>query len=491
MNKYFSILCLAASIVLAACSTSNIEEPPSPEPPIDKPTDQEPAADLVVPPAGIEPTTYYFHAYSFMTSDNPRYEIRVVRQGEDIYFQGMFSLMPEAWVKGTIENNIVLIPSGQHLGTLPEGSTPYEIEDHEIYFSCSNDMRNKLPYFELEYDPLSDTFEGYYQYVLFTSGEDFDTIELLQNISFFSGRKESIVPPAGLTLSNYELQGIDGATGKTVKYYAHIGIDEDLVYVQGFSAAFPDVWTVGVLRPDGIISFRRNQYMGDTDVEVHGGEDGSQITVRNFDIWFTGIDYQNRVFSPALFTYDPATRNIRALESTWVVFNGDPASYHDLQTLREVTLTYKGEADDIENYQLVHAPKDLHTTTYSVLATNYTSSSKGRTEPTYSIAMGTASDGQVYIHGLSKDLPTAWLRGTMEGNDLILPTPQYLGMKGGTTDTWLVCTDADGNICPARFHRDASGAYTLHEGQRLYFTNTHTGTGTLPFRVLGNVVIQP
>jgi len=70
---------------------------------------------LVTPPTGLETQAYTFKGDEYGAS-NVSYTVQVGRSGNDLYIQGLFGDMPEAWVKGAIAGDSVVFESGQYLG---------------------------------------------------------------------------------------------------------------------------------------------------------------------------------------------------------------------------------------------------------------------------------------------------------------------------------------------------------------------------------------
>lgn len=80
----------------------------------------EPAGpEVVTPPAGIEAVDYVM---TFTTGSTP---VKVAVDGNDVYFQGMSSYLPEAWVKGTKDGSNVTFDAMQYMG---------EYAGYESYF---------------------------------------------------------------------------------------------------------------------------------------------------------------------------------------------------------------------------------------------------------------------------------------------------------------------------------------------------------------------
>lgn len=74
---------------------------------------------VVVVPEGIEAVDYVM---SYTTGSTP---VKVAVDGNDVYFQGMSSYIPDAWVKGTKDGNNVTFEANQYMG---------EYSGYESYF---------------------------------------------------------------------------------------------------------------------------------------------------------------------------------------------------------------------------------------------------------------------------------------------------------------------------------------------------------------------
>lgn len=85
--------------------------------------------ELVELPEGVEAAEYHFEACDTYYQENVDYPVQVAFDNTDVYFQGLSLSVPEAWVKGTLENGVVTLPENQYMGV-------YEsfLGDSEIFF---------------------------------------------------------------------------------------------------------------------------------------------------------------------------------------------------------------------------------------------------------------------------------------------------------------------------------------------------------------------
>lgn len=80
---------------------------------------------LVTPPAGLSTDTYNFGGNSYVYSRTKHYNVNVGFDGDDMYIQGIFSDVPNAWIKGTKKGDTYVFAHGQMLGATNTGTTNY------------------------------------------------------------------------------------------------------------------------------------------------------------------------------------------------------------------------------------------------------------------------------------------------------------------------------------------------------------------------------
>ncbi len=85
------------------------------------------APDLVTPPAGEEEDWNVLGAVvtvdeeeGFVFGDPEQYPVKVIKDGNDFYIQGLCYALPDAWVKGTIADGKVTFATDQYLGVYTE-----------------------------------------------------------------------------------------------------------------------------------------------------------------------------------------------------------------------------------------------------------------------------------------------------------------------------------------------------------------------------------
>ena len=204
----------------------------------------------VVPP--VPTTESYFHIGQFSEGDVVNQVVNVMKLGNDLYFQGLtladedYCILPDAWVKGTIdENNVVTIANGQFLG-MYNGSFMY-------LYGCNEDGEPMDITFV--YDPETDvyTLQNYYAvngkadelyyYYYFEPGNVLSKEELYI--------PEVVEVPENLKLYPYVLKTneltFDSETEEPIytpiTLQLTLGVDENYnMYLQGLCQDLPEAW---------------------------------------------------------------------------------------------------------------------------------------------------------------------------------------------------------------------------------------------------------
>lgn len=448
------------------------------------------ADSLVTPPAGAEGKMYYAAAYSYAKGDNRAFTINILRDGDAIYIQGLYPELPEAWISGTMRpDNVAVFPSGQYLGTVDPTKVDDSHEVFNVYFYCSMDL-NKSRNLELYYNPINDTYEATYQYLLFSEKDNLRArYEHMQNLNVFSGAHISTTAPENLQTLPYRLQGYECSIGKNLDYSIEVGFDGQDVYVRGISDAFPEAWVRGTREPAGLnketVRFMRNQYLGPYNL---GG--------KTYDIWFTGINHDEAYFTEVIFDYDPTTGVFSQQEGNWLVINGNPVEWRWLNNMSNVELVPDESEDEVDYYALITPPANLSAQPFTVSGSDCIFNfEKGDALTPYEVKVG-FEENNCYIQGLFTDMPDSWLRGDLRTIDgrltLTIPSPQYLGKWFGSMDSWFMAVDKTGVYAEnaIRFTYDETqGAFVQQTGTYIFLNDAFDAPSEMFLQALKDVVL--
>lgn len=95
-------------------------------------------ADPLTPvtvPEGVEILPY------ILAADNTSATVNVAVDGDDVYFQGMSYYIPEAWVKGTKDGNLVTFPEMQYMGEYGSNGSSYFFYNGETVFTYDEEAK--------------------------------------------------------------------------------------------------------------------------------------------------------------------------------------------------------------------------------------------------------------------------------------------------------------------------------------------------------------
>ena len=214
-----------------------------------------------------------------------------------------------------------------------------------------------------------------------------------------------VVPPAGADVLYYTLSGkhsrlSSGKLERTVK----VIFDGDDVYISGLSYFCPDAFVKGSLNRD-VWTFEPLQYMG--DFSFSDGDASLFMSGNPQSEGFTATLNEDET----VFTFPSYVCEYYAIGQD----SGLTAYWSPNTTLTLI----EGEVD-----LPVEAPTDLVTEQYSL---NATSEFEGNPSISRLVQLGFYGD-EVYLQGISEDLPNAWIKGTREGNTVTFESGQYLGL---------------------------------------------------------------
>ena len=83
--------------------------------------------ELVTLPEGVTPEEWYFAGLNAYTNSKVGGNANVAFDGEDVYVQGLFEEFPDAWIKGSVEDDKVTFTGFQFIGVFVDGEDEYNI----------------------------------------------------------------------------------------------------------------------------------------------------------------------------------------------------------------------------------------------------------------------------------------------------------------------------------------------------------------------------
>ncbi len=100
----------------------------------------------VVAPEGLQTETYRMSCNSYVSGSNVAYNVELGFSGNDAYLKGVFSDLPNVWIKGVKNGSTITFPSGQYLAPTNTGTTNYYM------IACNHQNTSEIQDFVLTYD---------------------------------------------------------------------------------------------------------------------------------------------------------------------------------------------------------------------------------------------------------------------------------------------------------------------------------------------------
>lgn len=219
----------------------------------------------------------------------------------------------------------------------------------------------------------------------------------------------------------------DSDSGSGVPFERNIGIvfseDGNQMFIHGLGEANSDTWVVGEKDSNGNFVFRKGQTLGN-----YGD------TYRLFL-----VGWANETAGDVVLIQDPANGVYEFPDAFLENASYTDRSYYLNNFMAGATITI-AEAGEIV-YTPVEVPADLETEVWSFSATDPVNGTP------YASNVNVGFDGDdVYVQGISSTFPNAWVKGTVDGDQVVFASGQFLGVSdednvffiGFNYDSWVV-----------------------------------------------------
>lgn len=217
---------------------------------------------------------------------------------------------------------------------------------------------------------------------------------------------EVVVPPTDGEVVYYKATGTAYGGSKVERTVTVVWDGLEDVYISGLSYYAQDSYIHGTLVDENTVVFPMGQYLG--------------LVYGQYPMYAYGMNSQYKLVDIQA-TYDGD-------EDTFT-FNTYVADCNEEGTAYTFIADFVlAPSDDID--LPVEAPVDLVTEDYVYIAADLTQDDQPLIFHT--IKLGFYGD-DVYVQGISTDLPEAWVRGTRDGNKITFPTGQMLGNYNAST----------------------------------------------------------
>ena len=358
-------------------------------------------AKAVTPPTGAAIETWYanFTMHTPQGDEKISEPMEVAISGQDIYFNLLNPITGATWVKGTNNGGMVTFASGQFIGSY-NGS---------VYMMGQN-----------EQGVCDVTFTYHSDYGVFVQDEMYLVLSTSKTTidawAYYTGMMVTRDPytddprnrAEDWTLTGRNVNPNNEEQYESLDERVKVAIEGDSIFIQGLSAYDPSAWLAGTIS-DSIATFKKNQPAG-----VYGGK----------QLYFIGYAGESDI--DIEFDYLSSLEMLVA-KSYILCATADHNTY---QILTDVVLKKQGD-DPQPDEPLVELPAGATPIDYTFKATsilyNPDGSLAGMQPVEMPVKVAFAGSKEVYVQGLCDFMPEAWVKGTVDTDEVTFARGQFMG----------------------------------------------------------------
>ena len=324
----------------------------------------------------------------------------------------------DAYVKGTLSGNTITVPLGQNLYYSSDYDAAIATCMADVYTSGSlvlDKTTAEITYtIDGETITQNGTSQGNALTCYWTDDDGWTGFSEWETVLTEFVAPTVVTPPADLVTENWTIARYfyNGQSETGEEKVLQVGFDGNDVYVNGFSYYMDtDNWIKGTLSADGkSITFASGQYYG---------------VLQGYDLFFAAYDLSTGDLAPVTVAYDAEAGTMTWPETAFILENGAQDEMSMFGYFTEIPAMVKGTAPDP-----LPAP-DIITSEWLFKSQLYDSDSGEFVDYNLHVNVGVGTN-EIFVQGLSADLPDAWIRGTLDPatNKVTFPTGQYLGQAG-------------------------------------------------------------
>ena len=282
---------------------------------------------VVTPPEGLVTDSYRLNAYIFDGSSWVVVDraLQIGIDGDDVYLQGFSVYLPEAWIKGTLnEDHTQVAFPVQYFGSL---------YGYDIYFYPASPVDSEYVSIDavFNYDERSDVFVLDQEQVCYifenAYADHVGWYYMYDSEMNITPDANTVIVPEGLETEPYMLTGVymgyyedteEWFEGDPLMGMAQVGIDGDDIYVQGLCSYLPKAWVKGHREGDGYV-FDNGQYFGPF---VWGGD--------IYPLYLMGCTPETNDAEPLTFILDEETGALVAQQWYGICADDIEVNWYDL-----------------------------------------------------------------------------------------------------------------------------------------------------------------
>lgn len=286
-------------------------------------------------PEGAEPETWYFSASSYNDGDIKGREVAVAFYGNDIYVQGLCSVLPEAWVKGTLdaEAGTATFATGQYFGY----SSDEEVES-DLFLVGYDTEAQSLTDIVFYYDADAGTLTTEHLILLNAETGEIAFYDYISGATISRYAPEpAIEVPEGLETEEYSFKATsteysysgDTKVNDSYSTQVQVGFDGDDLYIIGICTLNPELAVKATKNAAGKYVIPAGQYMGDYTITL-------MENTYTTGYYFAAVDEDGKLVD-AVLDYD--AENATFTSSQTLVLNVAKAQFKPDMTYNNVVIT--------------------------------------------------------------------------------------------------------------------------------------------------------
>ncbi|MDE6634058.1 MAG: hypothetical protein K2J96_02195, partial [Bacteroidaceae bacterium] len=379
--------------------------------------------------------TAYFLSNGSMSYTAQSGTVSIVEDGDNVYIKNPITRYTTgAWVKGTKNGNIITVAAGQPLYYNSSASATSNLRWGAITSTGSitvDDSHAEAFTFTVDGNVL--TLEGtaafgsvsgnaYYMGAFWSHNNaatgygDAETV-LTYDDSYVAPTTELVVLPTGAQADAWYMNAVSKSSsgGTAIKNQSvNVAFFDNDVYVQGISAAFPNAWVKGTISGN-TVTFSNFQYVG---------------KYSTYDCWFVGVNPETGEMKTVTATYDAEAKTITFADDALINASIDEIYY--LNWFSNVVVS----EEEIEYPEPIVLPNGAQTEDWYMNAGTLDENQAEVAVTNQKIKVAFV-DNDVYVQGITTTLPTAWVKGTIDGTTVTFDAFQFVGEYSGLS-CWFV-----------------------------------------------------
>lgn len=395
----------------------------------------------VTPPAGMPTMDLPYSCKDRINGDIVNTTIKAGINGtSEVYVQGMIQAAPEAWVKGTLNDNKLEFPV-QCIGEI----------DGTNYFMCGYDNGNLVP-FTMSFDLTSRFGESVDILLVNPSSKKFNQAEMLTYYTgvFVGERPEATTAPDDLETEALAFNGFD-VNGDEISGTVNVGFDGNDVYFQNLIGYVEGGWVKGTLKEDLTVSIPSGQFVG--------VEPESYLPI--YATGFNFTDNETAEMTDVTLSYNSDFNTFEFVNDLYINGKKNEPYYYDV-IQAGATIGENPDASWVANEQGYENQQDVTTITLDEGVTGTLAKNEGSNAPKYydnGEALRMYAGNTLTITSADKDICKIVFTMTGDEKQMLLTADRGEYELNGNKGTWtgmekeIVFTVPAVSGCQARIQR--------------------------------------